>query len=106
MNFNNADLGSIKTSVHALLPDARVLLFGSRARGDFNNHSDYDVLVITKEQYSHKEKMSYWGKVHRLLVNTLKAPVDVLLNSEQEISIKKTLPGHIVKWALKEGIEL
>ena len=34
------------------------------------------------------------------------APVDVLLNSEEEIVKKSELPGHIIRWAVKEGVQL
>ena len=37
---------------------------------------------------------------------SLHIPFDVLLNSEQEVAYKKELPGHVVRWALKEGIML
>ena len=106
MNFNNADLSTIKTSVLALLPDARVLLFGSRARGDYNQQSDFDVLVITKMNIPMNEKITFRGELNKVLVTLLKAPVDVLLNSEDEINQKKNLPGHIIKWAMKEAVEL
>lgn len=97
---------SIKTVVLSVLPDARVFLFGSRARGDFNRHSDYDVLVITKENIELRKKLNFRGEINKALVKVLRAPVDVLLNSEEEILLKKTLPGHVIKWALNEGVEL
>lgn len=36
----------IKLSLSALAPDAKVILFGSRARGDANSDSDWDILII------------------------------------------------------------
>ena len=96
----------IKTIVQSILPETKVILFGSRARGDNNSHSDYDLLLITKKQYSVREKLNWRGKINRLLVSELHSPVDVLLNSETEINVKKNLPGHIVRWAIKEGVEL
>ena len=96
----------IKSIVQSILPGAKIILFGSRARGDNNNDSDYDFLLITKKQFSLREKLICRGKINLLLVYALHSPVDVLLNSEQEINIKKTLPGHIVRWAIKEGVEL
>ena len=37
---------AIKESVHAYLPNARIMLYGSRARGDAQPDSDYDVAVF------------------------------------------------------------
>ena len=97
---------TIKTTVRSMLPNARVLLFGSMARGDAKADSDYDVLVIIPKTIPMREKFNWRGKLNSALVHTLKAPVDVLLNSEEEITKKLELPGHIIRWAIKEGVEL
>ena len=96
----------IKTIVQSILPEAKVILFGSRAKGVYTEESDYDILIITEENLSEKEKLNTRSKIKKLLIKTLRKPVDVLLNLKQETEIKKELPGHIVQWALKEGIEL
>ncbi len=41
-------LNTIKNSVHQILPDAIVMLFGSRASNTANEESDWDILVIDK----------------------------------------------------------
>lgn len=97
---------TIKTTVRSVIPDARVLLFGSMARGDANKDSDYDVLVIIPNTMPPREKIGWKGKIRRALVHALKAPVDVLLNSEEEVEWKSDVPGHVVRWAIKEGVEL
>ena len=43
----------IKNAVMATEPDAKVILYGSYARGDFNNDSDIDIIVLLN-----KEKIS------------------------------------------------
>ena len=99
-------INNIKSVVHSFFPDARVLLFGSMARGDERRNSDYDLLVITKSTFDVEEKISWRSKINKALVKSIHAPVDVILNSEEEIKSKSTLPGHVVQWALKEGIWL
>ena len=44
-------LTQIKTAVEEILPDAKVFLFGSRARGDWHEESDWDILVLTENKY-------------------------------------------------------
>jgi predicted nucleotidyltransferase len=42
-------LDEVKRTIHAFLPTATVLLYGSVARGTQRPDSDYDVLVLTDE---------------------------------------------------------
>ena len=37
----------IKKTVSELDPEARIILFGSRARGDYGKESDWDLLILT-----------------------------------------------------------
>lgn len=39
-------LKAIKQTLTAISPDARIILFGSQARGEARNGSDWDLLVI------------------------------------------------------------
>ena len=96
----------IKSIVQSILPEAKVILFGSRGRGDYTEDSDFDLLIITEKNLSEKEKLSTRSTIKKLLIKSLRKPVDVLLNMKQEAEIKRELPGHIVQWAMKEGIEL
>ena len=103
---NKTILKTIKSTVRSFLPDAKVLLFGSRARGDFNTNSDFDVLVITSKTFPTKEKKNWRIKIKQTLVESLNVPIDILINSEKEVSIKRELPGHTINWAMKEGVLL
>jgi len=47
-------LRRIKTGISEIDPDAKVFLYGSRARGDNRQDSDWDILVITP-----KEKITF-----------------------------------------------
>jgi predicted nucleotidyltransferase len=97
---------TIRETVLANLPGSRVLLFGSRARGDNDRFSDYDLLVITQQSFSPKEKIKLSTLLDNAIVNAIKAPIDILLNSEEEVLEKQELPGHVVRTALREGILL
>lgn len=96
----------IKTTVYEYLPNSKVLLFGSRARLDFNPKSDYDILVVTPFNIAPKEKMTLESAISKQLVFLLKAPFDVLLHSQKEVELKKDAKGFIVYHALKDAIEL
>ena len=97
---------TIKSMVNSFLPNAQVLLFGSRARGDSAIDSDYDLLVITQDTFTPRVKMNWESKIRKALVNELNMPFDVIIQSEKEVSEKKNLSGHIVYYAIKEAVEI
>ena len=93
----------IKNAVTELDPDARIILFGSRARGDFGKDSDWDLLILTRIPASEENKRNI--RYHLL---------DIELETEQVIS---TLIHHNDHWKnysvtplyniiAKEGIEV
>ena len=99
-------LNSIKSTVNSFLPDSKVLLFGSRARGEADSQSDYDLLVVTPDTLAPRVKMNWENKIRRALVYSLNVPFDVILQSQNEIDEKRNLVGHIVHYAMKEAVEI
>jgi len=48
-----------------------------------------------------------WGtRIDRAIVKAIRAPVDLLLNSEEKIQQKQQLPGHIIRSVMREGVTL
>ena len=97
---------AIKSTVNSFLPDSRVLLFGSRARGQENKDSDYDLLIVTHDTFAPRAKMDRESRIRKALVHAFKVPFDVIVESETEVSVKRNLIGHIVRYAMKEAVEL
>jgi len=95
----------IKDIGFLFFPNSIIFLFGSRARLDFTEDSDFDLLIITKEEYNMEQKREFKAKIRRLLA-LKKIPIDILIYSNNEFEIKKEITGHIVKQAFKEGIKL
>ncbi len=98
-------LEQIKDVCHQILPGSRVLLFGSRARQDYTFDSDFDFLIITTQELGINQKLKYKAKIRRILAK-YKIPADILIQSDSEIKIKKSIMGHIVKQALDEGVRI
>lgn len=99
-------LNKIKSTVRSFLPESKILLFGSRARGEADRESDYDLLIVTADTFAPRVKMNWENKIRKALVYSLRAPFDVILQSEHEVNEKKDLTGHIVNYAMKEAIEI
>jgi len=83
----------------------KIILFGSRARSDFKINSDYDILIITENNFNIKEKMEISEKIRDELVK-LRIPTDIIIKSEGEAEYYLDKIGSVTKEALKEGIPL
>lgn len=80
----------------------KVILFGSYARGNFNENSDLDLMVIENTVV---EKMAETIKLKKAL-RFLKIPLDVIVTDASSFNEKKNVPGTVYYWANKEGITL
>ena len=78
---------------------ARVVLFGSRTRGDAREDSDLDFLVIESHLGSKLQEMVRL----RDALPPLGVPVDVVVVSEDEASRRERVPSTLVHRALREG---
>ena len=77
----------------------RIILFGSYARGDMNETSDLDFLVVEKEIKARRMET-----VHlRDVLSPLRIPVDVLVVSEKSYNEWKDAPGTVIYEAAIEG---
>ena len=101
----NQIIETIKSTSHEYLPDAEVLLFGSRARKEENSDSDYDIFLVTKTNLTPKEKLTLRTKIRKALLS-FGIRSDILIQSESEVAKKKKLPGHVVSRILREAILL
>ena len=102
---NNQIIDLIKLIAHQYLPDAQVLLFGSRARNQFRNDSYYDILLVIDKNLSPKEKIPIITKIRKSLLQS-EIRSDILIQSKNEVEKNKNLPGHIIWSILKEAIIL
>lgn len=105
MKNNDQIIEEIKKSAHNFLPDAEVLLFGSRVRNVDSSDSDYDILLITDRILSPKEKLPIRTKIRKSLL-LIGIRSDILIQSRLEVDEKKKLPGHILRKILGEAILL
>ncbi len=57
-------LEEAKEAILSVEPEAEVYLFGSRARGDFNEESDWDLLVLAPGEVGWKRKSAVMDKLY------------------------------------------
>ena len=82
----------------AVAPE-RIILFGSRARGQQRNRSDYDLLVI---QESEKPRYQRSIPLYPALAD-LPAEVDIVVYTPQEVHEWSAVPEAFVTTAIREG---
>lgn len=83
----------------AVPPQSQVLLFGSRAREDANDASDFDVLVIEKTVVDPAAESVRL----RAELRGLGVPIDVVVVDAAKAERRRTVRGTVVERALREG---
>jgi predicted nucleotidyltransferase len=83
----------------------RVLLFGSRARGEARPDSDWDFFVIIDREPSREEKQAIATKLS-LRFAELDFYADVIIQSEAVVQARKQNTGFLTYYVLKEGVPI
>lgn len=88
----------VRRIVHEAHPQS-VILFGSRARGDYRQDSDIDLLVVTEDTRPRALRASaLYGALSDILI-----PMDILVYRPEEIEEWKNVPQAFVTTAIREG---
>lgn len=90
---------TVKRAVAAAHAPSRVIVFGSYARGDADEGSDLDIMVIERELPSKGEEMLRLNRA----IGWVGKGVDVLVYTEQEFDRRSQVPGTAPYWARTEG---
>ena len=88
----------VQRLVDAVHPD-RIVLFGSRARGDANKDSDYDIMVIAPSSLPRADRAV---PVYEALQG-VPAPVDVVWRTQSEIDEWLGARSFYTTRAMREG---
>jgi predicted nucleotidyltransferase len=85
---------------HAASSPAKVMLFGSYARGEATAHSDVDLLILEKEFHNR-------GEEYLRLMNVVGARnVDLILMKEDDFQMRSDWVGSLPYYAAREGVML
>jgi predicted nucleotidyltransferase len=93
----------ITQSAQAILaacpPGSRVILFGSRARGDARESSDVDFMVVEPTVPSRLAEAARLARV----VRPFRIPCDIVVVSEQTFESCKATPNSVCFEAARDG---
>jgi predicted nucleotidyltransferase len=88
--------------LRAAPPGTRLVLFGSAARGEANEHSDLDFLVI---EPTVADPIRESVRLDRTLDGML-IPADIIVRSQESVRKWRDVYGTVINAALEEGLEL
>lgn len=94
-------LRKIVDGVLSVADPEKIVLFGSRARGEAGPDSDYDVLVV--EPRAPGAGTARRSGTIRLAIGSVNASVDVLLATPEEMNRWRLSPLHVLADAQREG---
>ena len=82
-----------------------VYLFGSRARGTERPDSDYDLLLVVREDFSLAEKDSLYDQVIDILLETGRL-ISLKIFKQKEFQRLRDLNTPFLSRVLKEGVKV
>lgn len=88
----------VRRLVEAVDPD-KIILFGSRARGDFAGHSDVDLLIVKSSREPRHRRA---GQAYNAL-SGIGVPKDILWYTPEEIEEWSDVKYHVATRATQEG---
>ena len=83
----------------------RIILFGSRARGDYSEDSDWDILVILKNEFTREVKRRTLRNIYSGLAG-LENSYEIILMSKRDFERMKDIVGSLSYAAELEGITI
>ena len=93
----------VEVIVREIDPD-RIILFGSRARGDYKEGSDYDILVL-KEGIGPEDRGKWEMKVEMALLREgIFAPADIIVQDAVRYGRLKNRVGKVYYSVSREGV--
>jgi predicted nucleotidyltransferase len=90
---------AVERAVAAAHAPSRVILFGSYARGDADEGSDVDLMIIERQLGNKGDEMVNLDRA----IGWIGKGVDVLVYSEEDFARRCVVPGTAPYWAAMEG---
>lgn len=107
-NRRSADrelLAECKAAIREVTPEAGLILYGSRARGDAQDDSDYDLLVLVDREVDMQLERAVVNRLVPLEVRTGKVLTVLIYNRSQwDSALYRAMPFH--KNVTREGVAI
>ncbi|MCD4819675.1 MAG: nucleotidyltransferase domain-containing protein [Candidatus Cloacimonetes bacterium] len=97
--ISEKEINKIIETLVATAKPQKIYLFGSYARGDAQEKSDLDFLVVEHKLSSQRKEMV---RLHDA-VRSMRLPVDILVTGESHFKEWSKIPGSVIHRAITEG---
>lgn len=91
----------VKSEIGDIYPGAEVILFGSRARGDFRDDSDWDFLILVDSRVDLQSKEMTLERIYDLELRT-DSVISIFIHTRKDWEDRAITP--IYQEITKEGI--
>ncbi len=78
----------------------KIILFGSRARGNYRKDSDWDLLIVTKKKLPKNEKWIFWEEIMK---NLSYINIEIFITDKDSLEKYKDIPGTLERYSVIEG---
>lgn len=102
MVTNQLIASMVSSIIHDIQPE-KIYLFGSAARGQTNENSDIDLMIVESEPFGSNRRRRDELKRIRQALASYHAPKDILVYSRDEIEKWQNSVNHIIGRCLREG---
>jgi len=99
-----ATIRAIVAAIVDMVHPLAVILFGSRARGDYHAQSDADLLIVMPEGTTTR-MICRALDAHRALVG-VRLPVDIIGATPQRLAAARGDYSSVLHWAQEHGVDL
>jgi len=104
-NVDHRLLAECKTAIREVAPEARLVLYGSRARGDGSEDSDYDLLVLVDREVDIDLERAIVNRLVPLEVRTGKVLTLLVYSRAQwDSALYRAMPFH--KNVTQDGVAI
>jgi predicted nucleotidyltransferase len=91
MNNKEEILSKVKEAVLEAVPQAEIVLFGSRSRGDYREESDWDFLILTESDATNILEEEIRGRLFDIELESAQA-ISIIIHSKKEWEKFKITP--------------
>jgi predicted nucleotidyltransferase len=83
-------LRKIKNEIVKAYPSATIILYGSRARGDYRECSDWDLLILLNEEISFNQKLALNDKLFAIELEVSEVLIPIIHHVNEWENLKAT----------------